>query len=169
MSFGAQLRLVLVMALWASCFPLIALGLELAPLLAFAALRAAIGGIALIGVAVLLRCPMPKGQAAWGMIVLLALSATSLGFLGMFHGAAFLSPGIATLIFSTQPLAAALLGRLFFGRTIEPAGRWPGPGSGIAARRAKTCTTICGRSGFVRQHKRPAAGGGGLCQWAAET
>ena len=97
MSFGAQVRLVLVMALWASCFPLIAVGLELAPHLAFAALRAAVGGIALIGVSLVLRRPMPKDAGAWGMIVLLALGATSLGFLGMFHGAAFLSPGLATL------------------------------------------------------------------------
>jgi len=122
MSFGAQLRLVLVMALWASCFPLIALGLELAPHLVFAALRAAIGGTVLIAVAVLLRRPMPKGPGAWGMLVLLALGATSLGFLGMFHGAAFLSPGIATLIFSTQPLAAALLGRLFLGERLSGQG-----------------------------------------------
>lgn len=122
MSFGPRSRLVLVMALWASCFPLIAIGLELAPHLAFAALRAAIGGIVLIAVAALLRRPMPKGAGAWGMIVLLALGATSLGFLGMFHGAAFLSPGVATLIFSTQPLVAALLGRVFLGERLSRQG-----------------------------------------------
>lgn len=122
MSFGARSRLVLVMALWASCFPLITIGLAFAPHLAFAALRAAIGGIALIGVAVLLRRPMPKGVDAWGMIVVLALGATSLGFLGMFHGAALLSPGLATLIFSTQPLVAALLGRIFLGERLSGQG-----------------------------------------------
>lgn len=56
------------------------------------------------------------------MIVLLALGATSLGFLGMFHGAAFLSPGVATLIFSTQPLVAALLGRIFLGERLSGLG-----------------------------------------------
>lgn len=122
MSFGAQLRLVLVMALWASCFPLIAIGLERAPHLAFAALRAAIGGIALIGVSLVLRRPMPKDAGGWGMIVLLASGATSLGFLGMFHGAAFLSPGLATLIFSTQPLVAAVLGRMFLGEQLTARG-----------------------------------------------
>lgn len=110
------------MALWASCFPLIAIGLELAPHLAFAALRAATGGIALIGVSLVLRRPMPKDAGAWGMIVLLAISATSLGFLGMFHGAAFLSPGLATLIFSTQPLVAAVLGRMFLGEQLTARG-----------------------------------------------
>lgn len=65
MSFLAQSRLVLVMALWASCFPLIAIGLQLAPHLAFAALRAAIGGVALTGVAMLLRRPVPQNASAW--------------------------------------------------------------------------------------------------------
>ena len=86
------------------------------------ALRAAVGGIALIGVSLVLRRPMPKDAGAWGMIVLLASGATSLGFLGMFHGSAFLSPGLATLIFSTQPLVAAVLGRMFLGEQLTARG-----------------------------------------------
>jgi drug/metabolite transporter (DMT)-like permease len=110
------------MGLWASCFPLIAVGLSLAPHLAFAALRAAIAGVALLIVAALLRRPMPLDPMSWGQIAILAFAATSLGFLGMFHGAAFLSPGLATLIFNTQPLAAALLARILLGKRLGAAG-----------------------------------------------
>ena len=49
MTAGTAFRLVLVMGLWAACFPLITLGLELAPHLAFAAMRAAIAWPSLVG------------------------------------------------------------------------------------------------------------------------
>ena len=39
MTIGAAFRLLVVMVLWAACFPLITIGLDLAPHLAFAALR----------------------------------------------------------------------------------------------------------------------------------
>lgn len=119
---GPLLRLVLVMALWASCFPLIVIGLELAPHLLFAALRAGIAGAALIVLALALGRPIPKDRASWSQIALLALFATGLGFLGMFHGAEFLSPGLATLIFNTQPLAAAVLARFFLGERLGARG-----------------------------------------------
>ncbi len=47
MNIGAALRLLAVMVLWASCFPLITIGLDLAPHLAFAALRAALAVVCL--------------------------------------------------------------------------------------------------------------------------
>lgn len=116
------LRLVLVMALWASCFPLIVIGLELAPHLLFAALRAGTAGVVLVVLALALKRPIPKDRASWGQIALLALFATGLGFVGMFHGAEFLSPGLATLIFNTQPLAAAVLARFFLGERLGAGG-----------------------------------------------
>lgn len=120
MNLGSALRLIVVMVLWASCFPLIVIGLDLAPHLLFAALRAAIAGAVLIAAALVLRRPMPHDARAWGKIVLLGLSATSLGFLGMFHGAEFLSTGIAAVLLSTQPLAAAILARGFLGERVGP-------------------------------------------------
>ena len=48
MTVGVALRLVVVMGLWAACFPLITLGLGLAPHLLFAALRAALAGLLLL-------------------------------------------------------------------------------------------------------------------------
>jgi drug/metabolite transporter (DMT)-like permease len=110
------------MALWASCFPLLVIGIELAPHLAFAALRAGVSGAILLAAALVLRRAMPRGLREWGQIALLGFAGSSLGFLGMFHGAEFLSPGLATLIFNTQPLAAALLARWVLGERLGRGG-----------------------------------------------
>ncbi|MBI3041717.1 MAG: DMT family transporter [Betaproteobacteria bacterium] len=100
-------RLILVMILWAACFPLITVGLASAPHLTFAALRAILAGTALVALGVILRRPLPSGPAAWGWITAIGLGATTLGFLGMVHAAEFVAPGMATVIANTQPLIAA--------------------------------------------------------------
>ncbi|MFV2039597.1 MAG: DMT family transporter [Acidimicrobiales bacterium] len=97
------------MFLWAICFPLILAGLALAPHLAFAALRAFVAGAALIGTAVALGRPRPTGTRTWLLLVVAGVGATTLGFLGMFHAAEFIAPGMATVIANTQPLMAAVL------------------------------------------------------------
>lgn len=106
-------RIILVMFLWALCFPLIALGIPYAPHLTFATLRAMLAGLALLAIAKLLKRPPPKGKKIWLIQVLIGLGATSFGFFGMFHAAEFISPGIATVIANTQPLMAALLASIF--------------------------------------------------------
>lgn len=103
-------QIILVMLLWAACFPLITIGLELAPHLTFAAMRAILAGSTLTVLALALRRPLPDRCSRWAMIAIVGLGATSLGFLGMFHAAEFVSPGIATVIANTQPLLAAVLG-----------------------------------------------------------
>ncbi|MEH6412026.1 MAG: DMT family transporter, partial [Hyphomonas sp.] len=108
-----RLLAAFVMVLWASCYPLITLGLDDAPHLTFAALRAVIAGTVLIAAAGLKRAPLPGTLAAWGWIILAGLSMTALGYFGMFHAADFLSPGLATVIESLQPLLASLLAIVF--------------------------------------------------------
>jgi len=49
------------------------------------------------------------------LIVAADLGATMVGFIGMFHAAEFVSPGLATAIANAQPLIAALLGRIVLG------------------------------------------------------
>jgi len=105
-------QIILVMLLWAACFPLITAGIEYAPHLTFAAVRALVAGLSLTALALALRRPLPKGAAHWTMVAIVGFGATSLGFLGMFHAAEFVSPGIATVIANTQPLLAALLGSM---------------------------------------------------------
>jgi hypothetical protein len=46
---GTILQLLAAMVLTASCFPLIMIGLNLAPHLAFAAMRASLSGLCLLG------------------------------------------------------------------------------------------------------------------------
>ncbi|MEP0322638.1 DMT family transporter [Bauldia litoralis] len=105
-------KIILVMLLWAACFPLITAGIEYAPHLTFAAGRALLAGLTLTALALVLRRPLPKGAGHWTMVAIVGFGATALGFLGMFHAAEFVSPGIATVIANTQPLLAAMLGSI---------------------------------------------------------
>lgn len=109
---------VLVMFLWAICFPLIKFGLADSPPMFFAALRAVLAGVVLLIAASCLRRPAIEGGALWGGIVLVALTATSLGFFGMFYGGGLVSPGLATVIANIQPLIAAVLAWWFLGEQL---------------------------------------------------
>lgn len=122
MTGGARLRLVVVMALWAACFPLITLGLGSAPHLAFASMRAVLAGTCLLGLGSLLGRPMPAGGHAWALLVLAGFGSTTLAFLGMFHAAEFVAPGLATVIANAQPLLAAILAHMFLAERLGPKG-----------------------------------------------
>lgn len=123
MTLATVLRLVAVMVLWAACFPLIAIGLDLAPHLAFAALRAALAGLCLLLIGICLRRPMPRGLDSWSWLTVVAVGATSLGFLGMFHAAEFISPGLATVIANAQPILAAFLAHALLGERLTATGK----------------------------------------------
>lgn len=118
-----MVALVVVMFLFALCYPLITLGLDFSPHLSFAALRALVAGAALALVAWLLRCPVPRSLRAWAALTAIGFGTTSLGFLGMFHAAEFVSPGLATVITNGQPLIAAILAHLFLRERLRPAQR----------------------------------------------
>lgn len=109
MTIATIAKIALVMLLWAACFPLITAGIEFAPHLTFATLRAILAGLTLTILAVALRRSLPREPRIWAMLAIVGAGATSLGFLGMFHAAEFVSPGIATVIANTQPLLAAVL------------------------------------------------------------
>lgn len=112
-------RIILVMLLWAVCFPLIVAGFAYAPHLSFATLRAFIAGAALVGLGLVLGRAWPRGGRVWGILALVGLGATSLGYLGMFMASSFVSPGIATVIANTQPLFAALLAWLILNERLH--------------------------------------------------
>lgn len=116
-------KIILVMFLWAICFPLITIGIAYAPHLSFATLRAAIAGLFLVGLAVALRRSFPRGLKIWATLAVVGFGATSLGFLGMFHAAEFVSPGIATVIANTQPLLAAGLAGVVLGERLTVWGK----------------------------------------------
>ena len=100
---------VVVMFLWALCFPLIRIGLDATPPMTFATLRALVSGVALLLVAQVLQRPPITGRSRWAGVIVVGLTATSVGFFGMFYGGGRLSPGLATVIANTQPLIAAVL------------------------------------------------------------
>lgn len=118
-----MVALVIVMFLFALCYPLITLGLGFAPHLSFAALRALLAGSALALVALLLRRPVPRSWRTWAALAAIGLGTTSLGFLGMFHAAEFVAPGLATVITNGQPLIAAILAHLFLRERLRPTQR----------------------------------------------
>ncbi|MCX8227637.1 MAG: DMT family transporter, partial [Sulfitobacter sp.] len=123
MSILSISKIIAAMLLWAACYPLLIVGIQLAPHLSFATLRAVIAGLVLVGLGCALRRPFPRKVRVWATLSVMGFGATSLGFLGMFHAAEFVSPGIATVIANTQPLLAAGLGGLVLGERLQPAGK----------------------------------------------
>jgi drug/metabolite transporter (DMT)-like permease len=119
MNVGVAWRLLAVMVLWASCFPLITTGLGFAPPLAFAAMRATLAGLCLLAMGATLGRPMPKGKRTWALILAVGIGTTTFGFFGMFHAAEFISPGLATVIANAQPLLAAVLAYAFLGERLK--------------------------------------------------
>ncbi|MGJ3264716.1 MAG: DMT family transporter [Salinarimonas sp.] len=144
-----RLLAVVVMALWAACYPLIAVALEDAPHLTFAALRAAIGGAALMAIALATGASRPATTNQWRWIVVAGIGMTGIGYFGMFHGAEFVSPGLATVISNAQPLIAGLLAALVLGERTGAVG-WSGLAIGLAG------ITVIALPSFA-----PATGGGG--------
>lgn len=111
------------MLLWAACFPLLTIGIAYAPHLAFATLRALLAGLVLVGIALALGRPIPRGLRNWATLSLIGFGATSLGYMGMFHAAEYVSPGIATVIANSQPLLAAGLAGLVLGERLTLRGK----------------------------------------------
>ncbi len=123
MPISEILKIVLVMLLWAICYPLIVAGFAYAPLMTFAALRAFISGAVLVGAGLMLGRAWPRGVRVWLMLIAIGLGATSLAYLGMFHAAEFVSPGIATVVANAQPLLAAVLASMFLGEHMGTKGK----------------------------------------------
>ena len=108
------------MILWAGCFPIITLGLDMAPHITFATMRAVLAGLCLILIGTILRRPLPSGKHTWFLISVIGFGATGLGFLGMFHAAEYVSPGIATVIANSQPLLTVILAYFFLNEGLGP-------------------------------------------------
>jgi drug/metabolite transporter (DMT)-like permease len=116
-------KIILAMFLWAICFPLITIGIAYAPHLTFATMRAAMAGLVLLGLALVLRKPLPRDRKSWATLIVIGFGATSMGYFGMFHAAEFVSPGIATVIANTQPLLAAGLASVVLGERLTVTGK----------------------------------------------
>ncbi len=103
-------QVIVVMLLWALCYPLISTGLLTTPPFHLAALRSLLAGASLLVAGMLYKLPLLPERGTWLTLVIISLTFTSLGFAGMFLAGERVSPGLATVIANAQPLLAALLG-----------------------------------------------------------
>jgi drug/metabolite transporter (DMT)-like permease len=110
----------LVMFLWALCFPLITVGLTMAPPLTLAALRSFVAGAGLLMPAIILRRPWPRGWRVWLTLLGIGVSLTAMGFGGMFLAGGQVSPGLATVLATVQPMLAAVLAFFVLGERLGP-------------------------------------------------
>jgi len=105
-----MIQVIVIMLLWALCYPLISTGLSAAPPLHLAALRSLLAGASLLVAGIVFRLPLLPDRDTWLSLVIISLTFTTLGFTGMFLAGKSVSPGLATVIANAQPLLAALLG-----------------------------------------------------------
>ncbi len=97
-------RMLAITAAWGACFVTIHWGLRDAPLLWFAALRALLAGVALLGLAYAQQRPQPNKAKAWAQISALALFNVTIAFAAMFAASAGLTAGVAAVLSNAQPL-----------------------------------------------------------------
>ena len=122
--YRSTIILLTVVIAYALCFTAIKFGLAYAPPLVFGALRALIGGVAILFTLWLLKLPLKPEQKLWPWILALALSATTINY-----GAMFLSPGrtgagIASVLGNMQPLIIVIMAGFFFGERLSKINLW---------------------------------------------
>jgi len=104
---------VLIATIYAACYSAIKAGLQFAPPLGYAGLRAFLAGVALLAVQALRRQPLLPSRRLWPAVLWIAALSTAIGY-----GAMFLSPGrtgagIASVLGNTSPLMVVGLAALF--------------------------------------------------------
>ncbi len=108
-----------ITAAWGACFVAIDWGLRDASILWFAALRALLAGVVLLGVVYVQHRPHPKGAKAWTQISALALFNVTIAFAAMFAAAAGLTAGVAAVLSNAQPLLILLPAWWLFGERLR--------------------------------------------------
>jgi len=109
-SVGDLTQVLVVVILWAICYPLITTGLAAFPLFHFAALRSLLAGVCLLAAGIMLKRSLVPDRNIWLVLIIASFTFTTLGFAGMFLAGGRVTPGLATVIANVQPLLAALLG-----------------------------------------------------------
>lgn len=108
-----------VMAAWGACFVAIHFGLRDAPVLWFAALRAVVAGVALVGWGSAQRRPQPRGCRAWVLIGVLGFLNVTLALGAMFAGVAAAATGVAAVLGNAQPLLIVLPAWWLYGERVR--------------------------------------------------
>ena len=99
---------------WGSCYVAISIGLQDAPILWLAALRALFAAVILLVVAGVRRAPRPRGRRVWLLIAIMGITNVALAYGAMFGGLIGMSTGAASVLANAQPLLILLPAWLFF-------------------------------------------------------
>lgn len=101
-------RMLWVTFAWGSCFVAISVGLQDAPLLWLAALRALVAGAALLVLTVIRRAPVPREVRSWTLIGVLGVVNVAIAYAAMFGGTIGLTTGVASVLANIQPVLILL-------------------------------------------------------------
>lgn len=113
----------LVAVLYATCYSAIKAGLPLVPPLRFAALRAALAGLTLLGILAVTRQPLLPPRHLWAGTVALGLAGTSVAFGAMFLSLERADAGIASVLGNTTPLLVIVLAAFVLKEPVTPSKR----------------------------------------------
>ncbi|MBA4103177.1 MAG: EamA family transporter, partial [Arthrobacter sp.] len=87
-----------ITGVWGLCFVAIRLGLQDAPVLWFATLRALIAAAALLLLCLVQRRGIPRGRRTWALITLMGIVNVTVAFAAMFAGTAGMAIGAAAVL-----------------------------------------------------------------------
>ena len=107
-------RMLWVTFAWGSCYAAITVGLQDAPLLWLAALRALIAGAALFFVVGMRGAARPRGRVTWLLVIVMGVVNVAVAYAAMFGGVIGQSTGAASVLANAQPLLILLPAWLFF-------------------------------------------------------
>lgn len=158
-------RMLWVTFVWGSCFVAIRVGLQDAPLVWLAALRALVAGAALLILTVIRRAPVPREVRSWTLIGVLGVVNVAIAYAAMFGGTIGLSTGVASVLANIQPVlillpawwlyrerpslrsvAAMLTGLAGLLLIVLPAGAGTGAWLSLTAAAAVTAGTLISRA-----------------------
>ncbi|STX03522.1 Probable amino-acid metabolite efflux pump [Kocuria rosea] len=114
------LRMLWITFAWGSCFLAVNIGLQDAPVLWFAALRALLAGVALLVVARVRKTPIPRGLRSWTLITGLGVVNVAVAFGAMFAGLVGFSTGAASVLANAQPVLIVLPAWWIYKERISP-------------------------------------------------
>lgn len=183
-------RMLWITFAWGSCFVAISIGLQDAPLLWLAALRALIAGAAVLVIVAARRPRLPRDARSWALMGVLGVVNVAIAYAAMFGAAVGLTTGVASVLANTQPvlillpalwffherptirsvvaMVAALVGLLLI---VLPAGAGTGGWLALLSATAVTAGTLISRvvqvDAFLAADIQLVAGGGILALAAA--
>lgn len=115
----AAATMLWITGVWGLCFLAIRQGLQDAPVLWFAALRALIAAGALLLLCLVQGRGIPRGRRTWTLITLMGIVNVTVAFAAMFAGTAGMAIGDAAVLANAQPLLIILPAWWIYGEAVS--------------------------------------------------